>query len=215
MRSVSEIRRENLLKVLDSKGLNRTDLAKLVGRSVQQISAVCTGYKPIGSKLAREIEKALSLEPNFLDTDRNVEEVDISLNSKRIPILSWVQAGNPRVVGDLDYSDWLVVENSLPDGCFALRVRGDSMIPEFNEDDIIVINPLIRPTPGDFVIARVCSVSGNCETTLKRYAIIGMDDLGREIFELRPLNTLYAPLRSDKVQIEVTGVVVENHKKYR
>lgn len=54
MRSVSEIRQENLLKVLDSKGLNRTDLEKLVVRSVQQISAVCTGYKSIGSKLARD-----------------------------------------------------------------------------------------------------------------------------------------------------------------
>lgn len=215
MKGVADIRRENLLLVLESKSMNRTELAKLVKRSVQQISAICTGYKPIGTKLAREIEQALKLETNFLDVDKNVEEVDLSLSTKRIPILSWVQAGNPQSVGDIDFSDWLIVDNVLPDGCFALRVRGDSMIPEFNEGDVIVVNPFIRPTPGDYVIARVCSIAGNCETTLKRYALVGVDEIGREVFELRPLNTLYAPIRSDRVQIEVVGVVIENHKKYR
>lgn len=215
MKSISEIRRENLLKILELKKLNKTDLAKKLNRKVQQISAITTGYISIGTKLTRELEKALELEPYFLDTDHNVEEISLKNNTKKIPILSWVQAGNPQSVGDMDFSDWLLVDNTLSDSCFALKVKGDSMIPEFNEGDIVVINPSIRAKPGDFVVARVCSMAGNCETTLKRYALVGIDDLGREIFELRPLNGLYAPIRSDQLQIEVTGVVIENRKKYR
>lgn len=177
MKSIADIRRENLLKVLKAKGMTKSELAKLLNRSPQQISAVTTGYKSIGTKLIRDIEKVLGLEENYPET--------------------------------------MAVDEDIPDGCFALRVNGDSMVPEFVEDTPIVINPSLHPKPGDFVVARVCSVAGTCETTLKQYALVGVDEYGREVFELRPLNHLYAPLRSDKLQIEVLGVVIENRKRYR
>lgn len=215
MKGISEIRRENLLRILELKNLNKTDLAKKLNRKIQQVSAITTGYYAIGSKIAREVEKALDLEPFFLDTDRNVEQLESAVNTKRIPMLSWVQAGYPHDTGDNDYSETMIVGEYIPDGCFGLKVRGDSMIPEFKEGDPIIVNPNICKKPGDFVIARVCSVSGDRETTLKQYAVVGIDEYGREIFELRPLNPMYAPLRSDKLQIDIIGVVIENHKKYR
>ena len=214
MKSISDTRRENLLKILKLKGISRSDLYMLLERTPQQIIAVCTGNKTIGNRLARDIETVLSLEVNSLDIDQNVEELSLSLRTKRIPIISWVHAGDPHDTGDNDYSETMIVDGYIPDGCFGLRVNGDSMIPEFNEGDPIVINPSKHPKPGDFVVARVCSVAGSCETTLKQYALVGVDEYGREVFELRPLNPLYAPLRSDKLQIEVIGVVIENHKKY-
>lgn len=215
MKSIADIRRENLLKVLKAKGMTKSELAKLLNRSPQQISAVTTGYKSIGTKLIRDIEKVLGLEENYLDADKNIEEVTESRKTKLIPILSWVHAGDPHDIGDCDYSETMAVDEDVPDGCFALRVNGDSMVPEFIEDTPIVINPSLHPKPGDFVVARVCSVAGTCETTLKQYALVGVDEYGREVFELRPLNHLYAPLRSDKLQIEVLGVVIENRKRYR
>ena len=214
MKGISEIRRENLLKILELKKMNKTDLAKKLNKKIQQVSAITTGYYGIGTKMARELESALGLEPFFLDTDQNVEEIETTIKTKRIPIISWVHAGDPHDTGDNDYSETMVVEEYIPDGCFGLRVNGDSMVPEFNEGDPIVINPSKHPKPGDFVVARVCSAAGSCETTLKQYALVGVDEYGREVFELRPLNPLYAPLRSDKLQIEVIGVVIENHKKY-
>ena len=215
MKSIYDIRRENLFKILEAKGLNKSGLAKLTGKSPQQVSQFTNEKRTIGNRLARELEKCLGLEPYFLDTDQNVEELETTIKTKRIPVLSWVQAGNPHDTGDCDYSETMVVEEYIPDGCFGLRVRGDSMIPEFNEGDPIIVNPNLCKKPGDFVVARVCSVAGTCETTLKQYAIVGVDEYGREVFELRPLNPLYAPLRSDKLQIEILGVVIENRKKYR
>ena len=215
MKSIYDIRRKNLFKILEAKGLNKSGLAKLTGKSPQQVSQFTNEKRTIGNRLARELEKCLGLEPYFLDTDQNVEELETTIKTKRIPVLSWVQAGNPHDTGDCDYSETMVVEEYIPDGCFGLRVRGDSMIPEFNEGDPIIVNPNLCKKPGDFVVARVCSVAGTCETTLKQYAIVGVDEYGREVFELRPLNPLYAPLRSDKLQIEILGVVIENRKKYR
>lgn len=215
MKSIYDIRRENLFKVLEVKGLNKSGLAKLTGKSPQQVSQFTNIKRSIGNRLARELEKSLNLESYFLDTDQNVEELENTIKTKRIPMLSWVQAGEPHDTGDCDYSETMVVEDYIPDGCFGLRVKGDSMVPEFNEGDPIIVNPHICKKPGDFVVARVCSAAGTCETTLKQYALVGVDDMGREVFELRPLNTLYPLLRSDKLQIDILGVVIENRKKYR
>ena len=215
MSAIHETRRTNLVRLIEKYSKSSKEFSEKVGKTPQQISQIVSGARNMGEKIARDIESKLGLGTGFLDIDQNVEEINSTLHTKRIPIISWVHAGDPHDTGDCDYSETMVVEEYIPDGCFALRVNGDSMIPEFNEGDPIVINPGKHPKPGDFVIARVCSVAGSCETTLKQYALVGVDEYGREVFELRPLNPLYAPLRSDKLQIEVIGVVIENRKKYR
>lgn len=213
MQSISEVRRENLLKVLEAKKIKKAELAKMSGRSAQQVSQFTLGTRAIGEKLARELEKLLGLSAFFLDVDKNVEEVESATHTKRIPILSWVQAGNPHACGDLEYNDCLVVDESIPDGCYVLVVNGDSMIPEFHDGDQIIVDPNKYPKPGSFVIGRMNS-DGNCESTLKQYAVVGIDQYGRDIFELRPLNPLYPTFKSNEMQIEVIAVVIENRKKY-
>ena len=59
----------------------------------------------------------------------NVEPVK---ESKRIPIISWTQAGNWQQICDTSqYGDYGEYVETDPKGIFALRVRGESM-----EDDI-------------------------------------------------------------------------------
>lgn len=215
MSSIHETRRQNLKNLIEKFSKTNKEFSAKVGKTPQQISQILSGARNMGEKIARDIEAKAELEKGYLDIDHNVDELKPAIKTKRIPVLSWVQAGNPHDTGDCDYSETMVVEEYIPDGCFGLRVRGDSMVPEFHEGDPIIVNPNICTKPGDFVIARVCSVAGTCETTLKQYALVGVDEYGREVFELRPLNSLYAPLRSDKLQIEILGVVIENRKKYR
>lgn len=215
MSSIHEIRRENLKKLIEKFSKTNKEFSEKAGKTPQQISQILSGARNMGEKIARDIEQKIGIETGYLDIDHNVDSLGTAVKTKRIPLLSWVRAGDPHDTGDNDYSETMIVGEYIPDGCFGLRVKGDSMIPEFKEGDPIIINPNLCKKPGDFVIARVCSVSGDCETTLKQYAVVGIDEYGREIFELRPLNTMYAPLRSDKLQIEIIGVVIENHKKYR
>lgn len=106
-----------------------------------------------------------------------------------IPILSWVQAGALRSAEDL-YPYAGAAEEYLSVSvrgrrCFSLRVRGESMLPDFHEGDMIVIDPDLEPQSGDFVVA---VIDGTGEATFKRY----MKKKDGEV--LMPLNPDYAPI---------------------
>jgi SOS-response transcriptional repressor LexA len=52
------------------------------------------------------------------------------------------------------------------------------------------------------------------EVTFKQYRSAGINERGDDVFELCPLNPLYAPMRSDRQQIAIVGVMVE-HRRFR
>lgn len=142
---------------------------------------------------------------------------------KRIPILSYVEAGDPNGIGQIqarqtaiENGDFIWVDEELPDDCFALRVVGHSMEPDFQPDDVLVIDPTLNPIPGDFVVAsRVSRASDDLETTFKKYRPRGYDEHGREIFELVPLNDDYPKYDSRTEDLTITGVLVEHRRSYR
>jgi len=92
---------------------------------------------------------------------------------------------------------------------FALRIVGNSMEPEFKEGDIVIIDPDVKPSPGDYVVAR----NDEEEATFKKYRPRGIIN-GQEIFELVPLNEDYAAMRSDQQPIQIIGTMME-HTRYR
>lgn len=140
---------------------------------------------------------------------------------RRIPVLNYVQAGNPKEVID-DYAagtgmDEITIDADLAQELsmesFALVIRGNSMEPEFKEGDVVVIDPSVKPLPGDFVVAKLDS---DGETTFKKYRSRGMDDTGHHMFELVPLNEDYHTiLVSSKKPGHVVGTMVEHRRKRR
>ncbi|MFX0199071.1 MAG: S24 family peptidase [Candidatus Hodarchaeota archaeon] len=63
--------------------------------------------------------------------------------SKRLPVISWPQAGNWQQISDTSqYGDYGEYVKTDAKGIFALRVMGESMETEFHEGDIIIINSL-------------------------------------------------------------------------
>jgi SOS-response transcriptional repressor LexA len=134
----------------------------------------------------------------------NVEPVR---ESKRLPIISWTQAGNWQGICDTsqhgDHGEYIETDAK---GIFALRVRGESMETEFHEGDIIVINPYLKPEHNDYVV--VSNKEG--EATFKQLKKYGRARV------LHPLNPKYddIELRKD-TEYTVIGVVVEKKKRYR
>jgi SOS-response transcriptional repressor LexA len=90
----------------------------------------------------------------------------------------------------------------------ALRIKGDSMAPEFREGDVIIVDPAIVPSPGDFVVGR----NGSHEATFKKFRPRGIDASGREVFELVPLNDDYPTMRSDTERLLIVGTMVEHRR---
>lgn len=181
---------------------------------------------PIAVKLANALKVSISdFSPRLaaqygrLPIESNAEPVRARM--KKIPVISEVQAGlmtnhgDPDIAGAaIENGDYIFVDEELPDGSFALRLRGDSMEPTFSQGDIVVIDPTIRPLPGDFVIAQRCD-GAESESTFKKYRSRGTDTQGREIFELVPLNPDYPTLCSDREQCQIVGVMIEHRRRYR
>lgn len=149
------------------------------------------------------------------DRDRAVSNATMApIGARRVPVISAIQAGLWGEIVDHfqpgDADDWLLTDLELSPSSFALTIRGDSMLPEFNPGDRVIIDPDVAPHPGDFVAAK----NSAQEATFKKYRPRGMDAAGHMVFELVPLNDDYPTLRSDVDHIRIVGTMVE-HRKYR
>ena len=134
-------------------------------------------------------------------------EISSSRDAKRVPVISWTQAGNWKEMcngsqsGDHDQ----YVETDT-NAVFALTVQGDSMEMEFYEGDTIIINPFIKPEHNDFVV--VSNEEG--EATFKQLKKYGKTRV------LHPLNPKYDDIElSKEVEYRIIGVVLEKKKRYR
>jgi len=206
-------------------GLTQESLAKKLGINRVSISQWERGdTSPKGNNLVR-LAEILGVKPEWLlfgsdsaDVARagaagyhNVEPAEIP-QGRRVPIISYVQAGNWREMceqasgfdGDVEYA---TAGSPIGPCSFGLWVRGDSMAPRFSEGDLVIADPDEVPRPGDFVIAK----NGHEEATLKKYRPRGYNDAGVEVFELTPLNDDYPVLRSDVSAISIIATVVEHH----
>lgn len=125
---------------------------------------------------------------------------------RRVPILDDVQAGAFAGVApyfrDDEMQEYTLTSKEYSDKAFAMRVKGDSMIPDFQPGDTVIVDPDHAPKAGQFVVA----VDSGGLGTIKRYAERGMDTHGRSIFELMPSNPVYASWRSDQSELRIIGV---------
>jgi repressor LexA len=122
----------------------------------------------------------------------------------RIPVVGSIAAGFP-IEAIEDPSD--VVElpfGSVPDDCYALRVRGTSMIEDHIDDgDLVVIRPQQAVDNGDIAVAIVNDGSVNGGATLKRFYLEG------DTVRLQPRNPAMQPIMVPADQVEVRGKVVK------
>lgn len=210
-----------------SCGMTQEALAREVGVNRVSVSQWERGdTSPKGDNLIN-LAKSLGVRPEWLlfgDSCaisesatagyRNVEPAVIPQGG-RVPILSYVQAGNWREMceqatgfdGNVEY---VTASVDIGPRGFGLWLRGNSMTPQFNEGDLVIVDPDEQPRPGDFVVAK----NGSEEATFKKYRPRGIDESGQEVFELVPLNDDYPPMHSDRQHIEIIGVMVE-HRIFR
>lgn len=142
----------------------------------------------------------------------------IDQGSRKIPVLSYIEAGDPKPV-IADYMagagmDEVAVDSELEQELsmesFALVVSGSSMAPEFKEGDVVVIDPSVKPRPGDIVVA---TLEAESEATIKKYRSRGNDSAGHHVFELVPLNEDYHTITiSSENPGHIVGTVVEHRR---
>lgn len=110
-----------------------------------------------------------------------------------LPMLGSIAAGSPLqtlkdTVERIDLS-----EDLCPPGCYALRVRGTSMIEDhIMDEDVVIINPEARVREGDVVVALI----DNETATLKRFY------REKDRIRLQPANSEMEPIYVTDVHIQ-------------
>lgn len=193
--------------------LSQADLAEKCGWGYQsRVGNYETGSRKVSVEDAVVLASALGVSPGELlfGTPDNAEFVSAGLRS--VPVVSYIQAG---MFTEPDYlltpegvEETIYFDGPASDLIFALRIKGDSMEPEFKEGDTVIIDPAVAPHPGEFVVAK----NGEYEATFKKYR--SKADGG---FELVPLNPDYPSLDSAVNKVTIIGTMIEHriHRRKR
>lgn len=207
---------ENIRRLRQARGWKILELANRIDSDVGNISRLERGKQGYSDEMLAKIAKALgcTVAELFIGEEGVPNVGPAPLGSRRIPLISQVQAGHmteavdPYASGDAD--DWLITDLDLSSNAFALEIKGDSMLPEFSPGDRVIIDPAVKPDPGNYVVAK----NGENEATFKKYRPRGINERGEHVFELVPLNDDYPSMRSDISHIQIIGTMVE-HRRYR
>ena len=133
------------------------------------------------------------------------EPTDEVLELRAVPIVGRVAAGQPILAEENIVGEVLVDSRAIRSGrCFALEVRGDSMIGAgIHDQDLVVVRQQPLAESGDIVVALLGE-----EATVKRLHI--EDDR----IELRPENTGHRLIRvGPEDDLKILGKVVATHHK--
>lgn len=154
------------------------------------------GYLNIESNASRGIS-IIKEDPVKL----NYEENDIF---RKIPIVGRVAAGSP-ILAMENIEGSIVIDSAFmkkSQDCFALKVKGDSMVDAgIFENDLVIVAPRTDAVNGDIIVAML-----EDEVTVKTF------EKKKEQVRLIPQNENYKPIEIDKskefkIVGKVTGVV--------
>lgn len=140
-------------------------------------------------------------EPISIDSKRQAKAAapTTTPTTKGLPMAGTIAAGNP--IDALETNEYLEVESRYAgSGCFALKVKGESMIEEgIFDGDFVIVKPNPSPTNGEIVVA----VLDDDTATLKRF----YKEKGR--YRLQPANKDMEPIYvPSNEEINIKGVVV-------
>ncbi len=188
---------ENLERALQLEPMQLMHLADFV----RTPSFVLNEFETRGAELIKLrkilkgfIAQGAAGDQGAIDIDQLADSMNLSEDAEGksyggvVPIINKTAAGYPSVFTDLDYppgvaDEYLRVPALNDPQAFATYVSGDSMVPRFNDGDIVVFAPNTSPNNGDDCFVRFIEDRG---TTFKRFY---QDD--NDTIRLQPVNNAY------------------------
>src|SRR5438445_6311498 len=135
------------------------------------------------------------------ELSRGIELADRGAPSIRV--MGLIAAGQPIEAIEDDSESVEVAQRFVELGCFALRVKGKSMIDDHIDDgDVVVVKPQNTVDDGEIAVALLTGSSVEGEATLKRIYREG------ERVRLQPANATMEPIYVDAQQLRIQGKVV-------
>lgn len=133
MNRLKELRQKNMVK--------QKDIAAMLDVTAGAVSQWESGSVNIDWRYATILAEKFNVTPEYLlgETD-SIGEMKTNKCAVRIPVLGTIRAGIP-VAAIEDIEDWEEITSDMAkNGEFvALRVKGDSMLPDIKDGDIAII----------------------------------------------------------------------------
>lgn len=206
-----EIRKLNLVALLEKSKKNQREFAEFVGTDAAYISQLLSDKikRDMGDELARKIEVAFALCHGGMDhliaqQGKSAYRFELVPAGRRVPVISWVQAGQWSDVVDNfapgDADDWIDCPVPCSQETFCLRVRGASMEPRFHDGEYIYVDPKAEARNKSFIIVRL---DDEQQATFKQLIIEG------EHRYLKPFNPNWPdPIIEINGNATICGVVI-------
>ena len=159
----------------DGNAFDLDAASRLLGVSDNYLYMIERGVHPPSAALAARFEEVL----------RGLSIFAAPAVVRRVPILSWVQAGRAEHYEEmpLGWMDWL--DCVCPDPkAFAVRVVGDSMLPKYPPGNLAVCMPSFPPKNNALAVAKI---RDDC-ATFKKITFRGRQPAR---YHLIPLNPAY------------------------
>ena len=204
----------NLKHLRLQSGMTQEELAKKLDKDYSTIgkwelgqrSPIMTDVIRIANLFNVSLEKLIGQSIIY----DNAKQVELDSNTIKIPVLGKIPAGMPLEAIEDTYAidtidipkDWLRGDNHY----FALRLEGDSMEPEYLDNDIIIFKQSNTCNSGDDCCIRI----NGFDATFKR---VRKQENGIMIIPLNENNstgfisTFYSKEDIEKMPIEILGVV--------
>ena len=198
--------KNNLKLARKAAGLTQAQVAKYIGISQNGYSYWETGKAKIEHESLAKLAKLYGTTTDYL-IGRSANKTDSIV---RIPVLGSVPAGIPLEAIE-DVIDWEDLSQGMTAGgkeFFALKVKGDSMYPDYLPGDIVIV----RKTP-------VCESGDDCIVYVNGYdATLKQVNISDDGLTLLPRNPEYPPRTFTKDEVNslpvtIAGVIVELRRK--
>lgn len=203
MKRLRELRKNN--------NLTMKELGKRMNLAESTISLYENGQREPDLSTLQKLAEFFNVTVDYLmgrDFDHNVRGVQLERSVVKIPVYGTIPAGVPiEMIADTYIedeeeipADWLKGGNRY----FCLKVKGESMMPKFEDGDTLILKQQDDCNSGDY-----CAISINCtECTFKK---VIKHDNG---ITLQPLNPSFEPMffsnrEISEKPITILGVVKE------
>ncbi|HAT3891384.1 XRE family transcriptional regulator [Legionella pneumophila serogroup 1] len=209
---------KRILEARKAKGLTLKALGELAGGLKQtRLTNWEQGVRTPGPEEIKALARALDVSPAYLMCLSDTSQSRSTNNpSQLIPLLDYRQACDAKLYTDTELtSDGVYISIStallpeLSSEAFAVRVIDGSMLPEIRINDVLVIEPLVLPEPGDFVVVKI---NGKPEAVICQYKKLSYTSAE---FELITLDDNWPNIKfNGGFDIVIIGKIVQNIRHY-
>jgi transcriptional regulator with XRE-family HTH domain len=198
-----------ILELRKERGLTLTNLAEKIGVTSQQIGRLEKGERRLTTDWMEKIAHALEVLPeDLMSSDHGervvIPEIDVSTPSnKKGTTKTQNVSDNKNILSEWALPKQLVENQVGSNGTMRIiQVLGDSMQPEFNPGDRVMVNTADRipSPPGVFVI------SDGFGLIIKRCEMIPHSNPAR--MTLSSANDQYAKYEMDLSEVQIQGRVI-------